>query len=661
METGRIVEYIDRQRIVSAVVLEAKNHRLRLLTEGNREAKISANRLTHEGKTLLDVSMGRQRLVERLRQIAGRRCALIEDIDIRELWEVLSTEQEWVDLETMAELCFPDSPTDDHESAVVRAFFDNRLYFKFDHDRFLPHSAEQVERLIAQKEEEARRGRLIETGGRWLRDIMDGGAVDLTPEHRGFVEILKSVFLFGQESKDYAIGKGILSDAGVTDLSQIFPVLVRLGIFDRDENLDLLKLRVPTAFPEAVEKHARGLLQADYTAPEPGVRKDMTALPLMTIDGQGTLDYDDAISIEEKGDQYFLGIHITDVAYFVKKGDIVDQEACSRGSSIYMPDGKIPMLPSQLAEGLCSLRADEVRPAISIMAKLDPSADVLDYDIVPSIVRVRQQLTYYDVNLMADENPGIRLLSDIAHRLRKNRLARGAVQISLPEINVTIGDDGEIAVNTVNRESPARVIVEELMILANGLMARLLAERGMPAVFRSQPDPKQRLYKDTNGTLYQNYAQRKLLSRFVLGHTPERHAGLGLDAYVTATSPIRKYFDLVTQRQIRAIFNLESPYTTDDLDHLLHVLEQPMANALGMQLRRKRYWLLKYLEHMVGEKYQAIVLFRRRNNYQVLIPDYMLECVLAVSGGLELKPEDLVQVTLQHVNARNDSVSVYWG
>lgn len=660
MEIGSIVEYIDRQRIVCAVVLEVSDQRIRLLTEANREVKLSPARLTHLGHTHIDTETGTQRLVHRLKETASKRDRLSHEIDIEELWEVLSPEQEWIDLETMTAFCFPTTPSEDHESAVIRALFGNRIYFKFDGNRFFPHTEEQVAGLVARRAEADRRDRMIEAGGKWLKGLLEGETQVLSAEHEQFAQVLKCLYLFGQECPDAAIGKGILAGAGIKDPNRIFPVLVDLGVFEEDENVDLLRLGFPSAFPADIESGADLLLQTalDRAGLENG-RKDMTFLPLMTIDGQGTLDYDDAISIEKRGDQYFLGIHIIDVGHFVKKGDAIDQEACARASSTYMPDKKIPMLPPQLAEGLCSLKASEVRPAISVMAKLSSAADILDYEIVPSIVSVRDQLTYYEANLMADESSDIRMLKELAQCLRRARLSRGAVQITLPDINVAIGNDGEVVVSTINRDSPARVIVEELMILANGLMARFLAEHDMPAIFRSQPEPRERLYRGTNGTLFQNYTQRRLLSRFVLGHSPEKHSGLGMDAYVTATSPIRKYFDLVTQRQVRAVLGLEAPYSADELDHLLQILEVPMSNVLGIQMRRKRYWLLKHLEGKIGSRHQAIVLYKRRSNYQVLIPDYMLECNLAATNGLQLKPEDLIEVTLQHVNARNGSVSIY--
>ena len=142
---------------------------------------------------------------------------------------------------------------------------------------------------------------------------------------------------------------------------------------------------------------------------------------------------------------------------------------------------------------------------------------------------------------------------------------------------------------------------------------------------------------------------------------PERHSGLGLDCYVTATSPIRKYYDLVTQRQIRSIHGLDKPYLPEEIENMIRLLEQPMSTVSGIQSRRSRYWLLKYLESKTGRKEEAIVLGKRRNCYQILISEYMIECELPASSGIDLKPEDLIQVTIMHVNARKDVLSVFMG
>jgi len=664
MESGSIVEYIDRQKIMCAVILEVKNTRLRLLTENNREVNLSANRLLHKDKAHLDLAMGRDKMVDALKGVANKRKELLSQVDIKELWEVLNAEQVWIDLATMTEFCFPDSPGGDHESAVLRAFFDDKLYFKFKLDRFFPNSEEQIARLIFQRQEEERRKRIIDLGGDWLMSLMNSTAPpdEVSETDAGeFTEILKSYFLFGNESKDHTLAKAMIRKAGLDMSTGLFPLLVKLDVFDEDENIGLLRFDIPTVFSAEILNSADQLAASYQGHSGDEVRKDLTALPLMTIDGQSTQDFDDALSIEKVGDQFRLGIHIVDVGHFVHKGDIIDQEALARGSSIYMPDQKISMLPASLAEGLCSLKAGEIRPAISTMVNLNPSLDIIDYEILPSLINVKHQLTYYDVNQTADQNQEVLILREIAEKFHQQRLDAGAVQITVPEINVWLAADRAITVNRINRESPGRMLVAELMIMANWLMAKYLAQNKTPAVFRSQPAPRERLYKGDDGTLYQNWMQRRFLSRFVLGSNPEKHSGLGLEAYVTATSPIRRYFDLVAQRQIRAVLGLEQPYTSGEIDRIIQLLELPMGNVARTQWGRNRYWLLKYLEQHIGRKEEAIVLNKRRDDYQILLSAYMTECDLPISRGFELKPEDLIQVTIQNVSARKDLFQVAIG
>ena len=665
MESGSIVEYIDRQKIMCAVVLEVKNRRLRLLTENNREVNLSSNRLLHKDKIRLDLTLGRDQMVDALKQVVQKRQKLIKNIDIRDLWEVLNSEQNWIDLATMTEFCFPESASGDHESAVMRALFHDRLYFKFNPGGFFPNSEKQVERLAAQRQQEERKNKIIEAGGSWLESVLKTSeALDpqsLSDDIRRYIEILRSYYLFEKESKDYAIAQAWIARAGIESNHDIFEILVKLGVYDEDENIDLHRNQVSADFPERVLAVAAQLVGSNSTASFDASRKDLTDIPLMTIDGRGTLDFDDALSIEEKEGSFRLGVHIIDVGHFIQKDDAIDQEALSRGSSIYMPDQKISMLPSALAEGLCSLKAGNLRPAISIMIDLNPLAEITDYEIFPSLIKVKHQLTYYDVNVDAEENRNILILRDIAEKFRKKRLDARAVQITVPEINVWVNENRDISVNRINRESPGRMLVSEIMIMANWLMARYLKAHSVPAIFRTQPEPRERLYKNNAGTLFQNWMQRRLLSRFILSADPDWHSGLGLDAYVTATSPIRKYSDLVTQRQIRASLGLEEAYTAEQITEIIHLLEVPMNTVGRFQFSRHRYWLLKYLENQIGQKEEAIVLHKTRRNYQILLTQYMLECDMPIPAGIDLKPEDLIQITIQRVNARKDVLQVSIG
>jgi exoribonuclease II len=669
MESGNIVEFIDREKILCAVVLEVKNQRLRLLTEADREVSLTASRLTHICNQRLELSMGRIRMVQSLKELAHRRNALIDGVNVLEIWEVLNAEQEWIDLPTMTALCFPNVPSQDHESAVVRAFFRNRSYFKFNQDSFFPYTEEQVQQIRAKVSEEERKSNIIHIGGDWLKSVLEDKRLKIPDtefeDKLDVISILKSYYLFEKDSPHHNTAKAMLTRAGIGSLEIIFTALVKLGIWDKNENLDLLRNEVPDGFPDVVFQQAShlsreyGNLSLDVLLD--GKRTDLTDLPLITIDGQSTLDFDDALSIQDMGDHSLLGVHIADVACFVKKEDPIDREALLRGSSIYLADKKISMIPPGLAEDLCSLMAGKLRPAISLLARMNFTGEVMDYRIVPSVIAVKKKLTYFDVNNMAGEDRDIIRLRNLAEAMRQYRLSHGAVQISLPEVNIWLDDNGFPNVSRVNRESPGRMLVAELMILANWLMAKYLASYAMPAVFRSQPEPRERLLRQSEGTLFQNWMQRKHLSRFMLGCKPEHHSGLGLDAYVTATSPIRKYYDLITQRQIRATLGLEDPYSSADIRELLQKLERPMGYVGKIQFRRNRYWLLKYLEKKIGQKEEAIVLSKRNNGYQILLTEYMLECFMPQAGGINLKPEDVIRITIQNINPRNDVISVFMG
>jgi len=661
MELGKIVEYIDRKKVVCAVVLDIKKNRLRLLTETNREVNMAESRLAHVGKALLDLSIGRDSLVSSLKTIAGHRKNLMDRIDIRELWEVLHSEQEWIDLMSMTEFCFPNHPMDDHQSAVVRAFFENRTYFKFNFDSFFPYTEEQVEQITARAREAERRNRIIEEGGIWLKYVLSAKKPDLPENKLPVVDVLKNYYLFGKECAESVLAKALLKRAGIESELAVFQILVKLGIWSPNENIELLRYEVPTCFSDNAARLADQLTENPPDFQADPRRTDLTGLELITIDGQSTLDFDDALSLHGSNEGYVLGVHIADVGEIIRRETPLDKEALCRASSIYMPDLKIPMLPPVLAEGLCSLKQGRMRPAVSVMITFSPRMDLIGFDIIPSIINVRHQLTYHDVDLSSDENPQIIILHKIARKFRRQRLAQGAVQISLPDINICFDGTGKPAVSMSDRESPGRMLVSEIMILSNWLTATFLRDRKIPAVFRSQPPPREKLFNGDEGTLFQNWMQRKLMSRFVLSSASGPHNGLGVDAYVTSTSPIRKYVDLVTQRQLRSALGLETPYSAEDIDHIIQSLEEPMTAVSRLQFSRHRYWLLKYLETRIGRKELAIVLNKRRNTYTVLLTNYMLECDLPLSGGISLKPEDLVQVVLQHVNARKDTISIFMG
>jgi len=669
MNIGCIVEYIDQQRIICAVVLQVKQQRLRLLTENNREVNLSASRLAHIGKMTLDMAGTRDFIVKALKRLAITRENLAAAVNVKEMWELLHGEEEEIDAPTMTSFCFDPPLTCDNESAVVRAFFNDRLYFKFGKDGFTPYTEQQVENLQRQLRETEELERLIERGGTWLKEALEekndqkDQTVKINDIDPGILDILKDYYLFDKESKNAQTARAILSKAGTDSTDQIFTALVKTGIWNKDENTDIIRLDIPTDFPDSVMEQAQKII-ATTIDPEirpvetDPLRSDLTHLPIITIDGQSTHDYDDALSFEKKDDGYIIGIHIIDVGFFVKHNDPIDQEARTRGSSIYMPDDKIPMLPTDLSENMCSLKEGEIRPGITTFVHLNRFFEIIDYRIVASVIKVHKQMTYTEANMLNGEDESITTLYKAATVMREKRLKAGGVQITLPEVNIWIEENGEIGISKVDRENPSRMLVSEMMILANSLMAEFLSTHNVPAVYRSQPDPKKRLFQGIETSLFLNCMQRKQLNRAVIGIKPENHSGLGVKAYVTATSPIRRYYDLLTQRQIRSILGYETAYTTDELKTILQTVEIPVANTSKAQYLRRRYWLFKYLESMKGSTCEAIVLDQRRDFYMVILKEYMLEWKLS-SSGLNLKPGDLINVTIQHADARRDQLSIF--
>ena len=658
MQPGTIVEYIDHKHVITAVVLEQKNKKLRMLTMQNREVSHGENRLAHVSEDRIDVEMGRSRLLEYLHDVISKREALKEQIDLQELWEVVHTEPAWIDVKTMAELCFDTQISSDHTSAIMRAVFEDRFYFKFDTRRFFPHSPEKVAQIAEQVATENKRAQLIEEGSRWIRAVKEDEEVAIPLDKDEIIDLLVSFYLFGKESPQYKTAKEIIAQTPLDSGQGLFDFLVQIGVWTENENLTLRRLDIPTDFPTPVLESAQRFLPQQAASSETENRKDLRHLPTITIDGQYTLDFDDAISVQLLDRGCKIWVHVTDVCHLLKRGDPIDDEALGRASSIYLPDMRISMLPPGLTEDLCSLKQGEDRFAITVAVELTESADVVAYEVFPSVIRVDRQLTYYDANQIVDEDEDLGLIYDYSRKLNARRIEQGALQINLPEINVWINDDNEITITRTNRESPSRLMVSEAMILANWLVACHFRDLGQPAVFRSQQPPRQRLINGKDGTLYQNWMQRRFLSRVTLSTDPEQHAGLGLDAYLTITSPLRKYLDLVTQRQLRAVMGMDDPYSEDELTFVIQAVREPLSRVVFLQQERKRYWILKYLETMIGQREEALVLEKRRQHYVILLKNYLMETTISVTAVRELVPEASITVTIDQVNAKADKLVV---
>jgi exoribonuclease-2 len=555
----------------------------------------------------------------------------------------------------LAEICFSEEVTEDHTSAVFRALFTDTLYFKYKDGLFYANSPEKLEQIRLQHEREAQKEKELAEGGSWLASVWRGESVEEPKNRENYIKMLKDLCLFGAEAPHYQQTKKILAMAQVPVPQGAFQLLVKLGVWQEDENLYLHRFGIQENFPVEL------LDAADQIAKNPGdfgvrdQREDFTSTPILTIDGSMTRDYDDALSIRSLGDGVEVGIHIADAAAVVLPESSIDLEALERGTSLYLPDTRIPMLPTALSEELCSLMHGKDRLAVSLLVRFDENDVVQDYRFVLSQIRVQRQLTYTEANEQIADDKDLGRLYRLCTRLRRQRIAKGALFLPLPELRVWINTNNEIHISKSDRETPAQILVSELMILANGLAAKALAANGIPAIYRSQPKPQEVVVGEGTDDLYLNHLQRRYLSRAELGLTPKPHSGLGMTVYTTWTSPIRRYMDLVVLRQLKSMVQKGSPaYATIDLEPIVSKINLSQSQAFQLKKEWTRYWVLKYFERMGIKFLDALVIVQGRRTYNLLLPEYLIEASMPLEDGRGLNPGDHFRVEVVRVDAREE-------
>jgi exoribonuclease-2 len=659
---GSVVEFFVDKRLTLGVCLEVKGERFLVLTEGDREINLPESRFLHIAPHALNVQKGRDQLIQSLREIATRREELRARIDLSEVWELVWAEPEAYNCTFLAGLVFGEEVTPDHTAAMYRACWDDTIHFSRKGDTFAPNPPETVEQLLHQKIRKEERERELTTAGAFVKAIWEGHAP--TPEELAaqetWIELLKEFALHDTEAPRYRLARDLLNRAEITAADAPFRLLVRLGIWDEDENLLVLRLGVPTIFrPEVVaeaEHAARTVI--DRRGANVDGRRDLTGLHAMSIDSELTHDIDDAVSCELADGLIMLGIHIADPASVIQPDALLDREACERATSIYFPEGKIPMLPLLLSEEALSLVAGEVRPAMSMLVTLTPEGEIVDYQIVPSLIRVAERLTYDDADGRIGHEPRLTHGFEIAQRLRQARFDNGAIALPIPQVDLFVDRAKQISVRMIDREAPSQILVSEFMILANSLVGQFCAQRQIPIVYRGQAAPRETFPTSLTYDPVLHYRQQRAMNPARIGLEPTRHSSLGVDMYTTFTSPLRRYVDLLSHRQLHAYLERGEPlYNEEQLKMILAELEAALSRASTVEHDRRRYWLLRYIGQRQGEVFTGVVLDRFPRNYLVLLPELMQEVDVPV-GGKELVPGDQVQVRIETVQPRAGMLKV---
>ena len=659
---GKIIEYLENGKFICAYVSDDDGKRLRLFNQNNREINLSQARVVHFSQEKYPPGLSRQELTVLLNKSAEKRDALSSEINLLEIWEIASEEKDDAfDVSFLAALGFGENPTDDHCAAFLRAVFLDKIFFKYKTGRIFVHSPEKVEQIRLQQEKGNQKELHLVKNVDGLIKLWNSEGQDGREEQEECLQVLKDYYLFGKEAPEQEYVRELLKRAKLTGPHDIYALLVKTGIWDKNENIQILKQNIPVDFSEEAVIEAEKMVPPSPEKLLEEGRKDLRDLSVMTIDGAATRDFDDGLHIEKKGDNYLVGIHISDVGYFVKPGSALFNDTLQRGTSIYFPEGPLTMLPSVLSEGVCSLIKGEVRPTLSLMVLLSPSAEVLEFDLVSSIVSVKRRLTYKETDQLLNKDSELSTLATLSQLLRRHRVNNGALLLPYPDIVINIKSNDEIDISRSEADTPSRVLVSEFMILANTLGAQYVAEHEAPGLYRSQPAPRKRLIDGFENDLYKVIRQRKLLSPMSLSTTPKHHSGVGVPQYTTMTSPIRRLLDLIMQLQINHLVAGKGVFfNKKEMQQFGDTSLNTSIRANQAKHLRHRYWVLKYLELKVGQRLTGLVIDSGPRRTHILLGDFLLDTVMSYNPSMKASPGDTVSVRLGKIDPLGNTLKLEW-
>ena len=436
--------------------------------------------------------------------------------------------------------------------------------------------------------------------------------------------------------------------------------VVRIIGHKNDPGVDILsivcKYEINDTFPEEVIEELDSIPEEVREQDKKG-RKDLTDVTIFTIDGDDTKDIDDAISVEKlKNGNYKLGVHIADVSYYVKEGSPLDKEAMDRGTSVYLVDRVIPMLPHKLSNGICSLNPGVERLAISCVMEIDNNGKTVDYEIFPSIIKSRLQMTYKKVNQVIEENEipegyepfvnDLKLMDELSQIIRKAKINRGYIDFDVDEAKIIVDENCHPTDIVLRNRGRGENLIEDFMIQANECVATHIFYMDLPFIYRVHEYPKEEKIrdfisfvqslgytvkfntKDISPKTIQNLINQlkdkkefKVLSSLLLRnmqkaiYLPQNlgHYGLASKCYTHFTSPIRRYPDTTVHRLLRTyLFNDDMSNQTINKwqEKLVYIAENSSfkeRESVECEREVEDMKMAEYMEDHIGEEYKGII------------------------------------------------------
>jgi exoribonuclease-2 len=670
---GAIVAWWDGDALAVGLVAAEEKQRLRLVRSQGRDERVRPARLVAivngdagvPGDDPASRERARTRVAEAERGL--RRAA--QAVEVALVWDIVregrdETSGDTLSTGELAELAL-DSGTGEACAAMTLALLADGLHFVRKSDGWLPRAPSAVTALREERARLARREGETREFLSALAATVDSGVFTErgTEAERRYLEALEQLAVHGDDCRVPArdVALEALEASGLRwarPHEGAFRLLRRLGHFaSDDENLQVARFELRTTFPEAVLERARERAAGGF---DRDGRTDLTALAAFSIDSPHTREIDDLLSIETRpGGGQRLGVHIADPCAFVDPDDPVDREALSRGLTHYMPDLRLPMLPPVLSEDAASLVAGEERPALSFLVDLDADGEVARFELTPSVVRSHARLDYDEADRrVAAADPALAGLADVGRLRQQARARSGAVTLRAPEVDVHVDAAMRPVLEQISADSPSRLAVTEAMVLAGAIAARFCRAAGLPAGYRRQAPPADPPESPADGVWNAVAVRRarRAMRRAEVGLEAGAHAGLGLDAYVQASSPLRRFQDLAVHRQILSGLRGGPPcYDDTAMRRIVATTERAEADARRAEEAADEYWLLRYLERYAGETVEATVV-EVEPRPVVLLDETWIE--QRVRGLVGVEPGQRVRLVVVRVDPRAGLLSL---
>lgn len=673
---GERVAFWDGRRLEFAVVRGAFKGRLELFTTAKKKLRLAPERLAHRWPPS-DEPLAEW--VDRLRAEAS-------SIDVPILWSTARERGAAISTSTLAR--WWDEEGGPELAAIVDlALLEDAIHFARRRDAWEARERDAVERLREQREQEAeaaeRRDRWLDT----LRRVAAGKPVEVPEDPWALAELeaIERLAIEGDDSDAATLDRvrrwlDAAGERGAVPGSAAFRVALAFGRFDDPhENLDLRRAGLEAAFPEALERSAEAAARRGPEAVP--TEEDWTDAETVTVDDPWTREVDDAIAWRDRREGGLsLAVLIADPTRFFERDDAIERAARERGQTVYLPDAKIPMLPASLGSGAASLQRGVERPAFAFVFELDADGAIVSSRATPVRARVERRLDYdeVDAGLAAGDAPWRRPF-DALEALAAERARRSPPPIDLDEVEIRV-EDGTVRIVRRPAGSRARRGVTEAMVRASERAAAILAEAGLPALYRGQEPaastagaavpgaedgeaplaatapggaPPVAPYGDPRfGAAWVAARRRRMgLRRGTLGTAPAPHYGLGANAYAQATSPLRRAADLVNLRQLHAVVAGGEPLPQDAIDGWRADAAAGERRARRLERRRNRYWILETLRSRGEATHEAVVLDDAPSP-RVGLAEFMFEAPIADVGDATLG--ETVEVAVSRVDPRGD-------